>query len=296
MIRKTTILMILAALGLSAGTAYAFFESVPVSARQRAMGDAGAAVTDGAWGVFLNPAQIAETEGGQVGASYVRPFGLDFTDRITAAAGLPWDTRLGRFALGVSHFKVGLRDTTLSKETRITLAQGLTLFEDMHSKVSFGWSFNLYDVDLGQTVGGINPGSDTAFSFDLGLLLTVHRRTRIGILIHNITQPTIGIDEEELPQRLIAGISYEPYTGVITTFEFRNEMDHDIQYRGGAEAAVLGEFFLRAGVETDPNRVSAGFGYGREGFTLNYGFSTGGGTLPSSHQFGVNFAWGGEAQ
>lgn len=296
MIRRTTILTILATLGLMAGTAHAFFESVPVSARQRAMGDAGAAVPDAAWAVFLNPAQLAEAEGGEVAASYVRPFGLNFTDRITAAAGLPWTTRYGRFGLGVSHFAVGLRDTTLLKETKITFAHGLTLFEDMHSKVSFGWSANFYNVEAGRTVYDLDPGSDTAFSIDLGLLLTVHRRTRIGCRIHNLTVPHIGVDEEELAQRLLAGISYEPYDGVITTFEFRTEQDHDIQYRGGLEARVLEDFFLRGGVVTDPNRVSAGFGYGREGFTLNYGFSTGGGTLPSTHQFGVNFAWGGEAQ
>lgn len=295
MIRRTTILMILTALGLTAGTASAFFEDVPVSARQRGLGGAGAAVVDCAWSVFLNPAQLGETQGGTAGVSYVRPFGLDFTDRTTLAAGLPWNTAHGRFGVGLSHFKVSYQDTSLLEEKRLTFAHGVTLFEDMHSRVSWGWSLNVYDVRLGHTVDGLDPGTDTAFSFDMGLLLTVHRRTRIGVLVHNLTQPHIGVDHEELARRLITGISYEPYAGVVTTFEFRNELARDVQYRGGVEAAVLEDFVLRGGIATDPNRVTAGFGYGREGFMLNYGFSTGGGTLPSTHQFGLNFAWGGEA-
>ncbi|MCP4572976.1 MAG: hypothetical protein GY838_11535 [bacterium] len=296
MIRRTTILMILAALGLMAGTASAFFENAPVSARQRAMGESGAAVMDGAWSVFLNPAQLAETDGGRAGVSYVQPFGLDFADRVTMAVGLPFDSRYGRFGVGWSHFNVSHQDTTLLKENRFTFAHGLTLFEDMHSKVSFGWSGNVYSVDAGLSQGEIDPGSDAAFSFDAGLLLTVHRRTRIGVLVNNLTGPRIGEDREELPRRLITAIAYEPYAGVVTTFEFRNELDRDVQYRGGVEANVLDDFFLRAGIVTDPNRVSAGFGYGRQGFTLNYGFSTGGGTLDSTHQFGLSFDWGGEAQ
>jgi hypothetical protein len=42
--------------------------------------------------------------------------------------------------------------------------------------------------------------------------------------------------------------------------------------------------------------LTGGFGYTFENFGVNYGFSTGGGTLDSTHQFGLQFAWGGEAQ
>ena len=72
-------------------------------------------------------------------------------------------------------------------------------------------------------------------------------------------------------------------------------MGRDTQYHGGMEAVVFDGFIIRSGVVTDPNRVTAGFGYGNTGFAFNYGFSTGGGTLDSTHQFGLNFAWGGEA-
>ena len=59
---------------------------------------------------------------------------------------------------------------------------------------------------------------------------------------------------------------------------------------------IVENFALRAGVLTNPNKLTAGFGYSLSGLGVQYGFSTGGGTLDSTHQFGLNYTWGGEAQ
>ncbi len=59
---------------------------------------------------------------------------------------------------------------------------------------------------------------------------------------------------------------------------------------------VVKGFALRAGAATGPNKLTGGFGYTFENFGVNYGFSSGGGTLDSTHQFGLKYAWGGEAQ
>jgi hypothetical protein len=45
---------------------------------------------------------------------------------------------------------------------------------------------------------------------------------------------------------------------------------------------------------TQPSKLTAGFGYEVKGLGLNYAFSTGGGTLDGSHQFGLSLTWGGE--
>ena len=45
MIRRLTIFLVIAALGLSAGEAAAFFETTQVSPRARAMGETGVAAT-----------------------------------------------------------------------------------------------------------------------------------------------------------------------------------------------------------------------------------------------------------
>ena len=139
------------------------------------------------------------------------------------------------------------------------------------------------------------PGFDIALIKGLDLPSTV-RRTHVGFQIKNLNNPKIGLDEEELRQRLVAGVSYEPYDGVTTSFEFNNQLGEDLQYRGGLEMTLVEGFALRAGVVTGPNKLTGGFGYTFENIGVNYGFSTGGGVLDSTHHFGLQYAWGGEAK
>lgn len=296
MIRKLTTLLILATLGLSAAPAWAFFEDVDVNPRSRAMGESSVAVLDGAFAAFQNPGGLGELSNGEVSATYMQPFRLDFTDYFYLGTALPVSEKYGNIGIAMSHFKVGYQDTSLLKETQITVAHGVKLYEDYHSRVDFGYALNMYNVELGQTVSGFDPGSDTAFGIDLGFMMTLHKRTRLGFQVKNLNNPQIGQDVEELPKKILAGVAYEPYDGVITTFEIDNELGAETQYHGGIEMKVIPQFALRAGIITNPNKVTAGFGYYLKGFAVQYGFSTGGGTLDSTHQFGLNFAWGGEAQ
>ncbi len=296
MIRSLTIFLVTAALGLWAGSAAAFFETTQVSPRARAMGETGVASPDAAWAAFLNPASLGGASGGQVAAAYHRPFRLDFTDFVAVGVGLPFDSRYGRFGLGLTSFTVDWEGVSLLKETKLTFAQGLDLYSDLHSSIAVGWALNVMRVEAGESVSGVDPGNDTAVGVDLGLLVTLHRRTRLGLQVVNINDPRIGVDNEEMARRVVAGISYEPYDAVITSFEIENQLGQDVVYKGGVEAFIVPSFALRAGVATNPNRLTAGFGYTMQGISLDYGFSTGGGTLDSTHQFGLVYAWGGEAQ
>ncbi len=296
MIRKLTLILILVALGLSAGSASAFFENTVVSPRLRAMGESSVAVPDAATAAFHNPGQLGSIDRGAVTASYVRPFSLDFTDFFYLGAGIPLSEKWGNLGVSLSHFKVGYRDTSLLKETQITVAHGLNLYSDYHSRIDFGYALNFYNADLGLSVDDHDPGSDTVFGIDLGFMMTLHKRTRLGFQVKNVNNPQIGIDREELGQRLVGGVSYQPYDGVITTFEFDNELGEDVRYKGGAEMIIVEGFRLRAGVLTNPNKLTAGFGYETNNIGFDYGFSTGGGTLVSTHHFGLKYAWGGEAQ
>ncbi len=294
MIRKATILLILAGLVLAA-PAGAYFESTPVSARSRAMGESFTAVPDPAFAAFQNAAWLADVPTGELGVSYVRPFGFSFNDFYSAGAAVPLDGKFGNLGVGITHFKVATGDTTLLSETQVTLAHGFELFSDYHSRICLGWALNLYSVKAGQSVSGFEPGSDTAIGVDAGLTMLLHKRTRAGVQVHNLNNPTIGLDGEELPRSLVAGIAYEPYDGVITTFEFDNRLGELTRYHGGLEMAIIDGFSVRAGVITDPNRLTGGFGYRNGNIGMDYGFSTGGGTLASTHQFGLRLSWGGEA-
>ncbi len=298
--RLVTTIAVLA-LGLLAGPVLAAFENVDISPRARGMGDAAVAIADDAFAPYFNPAGLARITDITLGNSYVKPYSLDFSEQMYLGGVIPGSSRLGNFGFGVRRFAVTYEDVDLLTETTYTVAHGIMLFEDLHSSVSVGTALNFYSLEFGQTVGdgedpetGLDPGSDIVGGLDVGLLVTLHRRTRIGIMVKNVNNPQIGEDNEELTSRLHGGVAYMPYDGVTTTFEFENSIEGETQYHAGIEFAVFGDFFLRGGVMTDPNKMTGGFGYQYEGFMLNYGYSSGGGVLEASHQFGMTFAWGGE--
>jgi len=282
------------ALGLFAGPVLAAFDNVDISPRARGMGDAAVAVADDAFAPYFNPAGLARIQGYNLGNSYVKPYGLSFNEQMYLGGVIPGNARLGNFGFGVRYFAVEHEDVFLTKEVAYTVAHGIKLYEDLHSSVSFGTALNFYSLEYGNTVSGLDPGSDGVAGFDAGLLITLHRRTRIGVMAKNMNNPQIGEDNEELTSRLHGGVAYLPYDGVTTTFEFENSIDGETQYHGGVEFSVLGDLFLRAGVMTNPNKMTGGFGYAYQGLMVNYGYSSGGGVLESTHQFGLTFAWGGE--
>jgi hypothetical protein len=78
---------------------------------------------------------------------------------------------------------------------------------------------------------------------------------------------------------------------VRTALDIRSTLGQDFRFCGGLEFEVLEGLDLRAGMETEPNRVTGGFGVRVPLLTLDYGFSTGGGVLDGSHHFGVSLRW-----
>ncbi len=295
--RKLAAILTLTVGVLAAAPAWAAFENVMVSPRARAMGDAGVAVPDAAFASYLNPAGLAEQERqGSVGLAYVRPYGLDFHNLYYAGAAFRLPDGAGNLGVGFRQYAVEYQDVDLQTESTLTLAHGTYLYEDLHSSVALGYGVNFYRLEFGETVSGLDPGNEVTLGLDVGLVALLHDRTRVGLMIHNLNSPHIGEDEEEIPQRLHGGFSYEPYTGVITTVEAEAMPGDDTQWRGGLEMEVLPGFALRAGLMTHPNKLTAGFGYDSGPVVVNYGFSTGGGVLDTSHQFGLVVNWGGDAR
>jgi hypothetical protein len=297
MYRRTTAILILLALTLAALPAQAVFENLMVSPRARAMGDAGVAVPDAPFAAYLNPALLAYGDrSGSVGLSYLQPYGLSFNKLGYLGGQFRLPGRAGSIGIGLRQYGVEYEGVDLAKEATLTLSHGIFLYNDLHSSVALGYGLNVYRLEFGETVTGVDPGDDTSLGADLSLVATLHDRTRIGVMIHNLNSPKIGRDEEELPRRLQGAVAYTPYTGVVTTFELESVHGERVQWHGGLELEVVPNFDLRFGIMTEPSKLTAGFGYQLSGFALNYAYSTGGGVLDSSHQFGLTVAWGGEAK
>jgi hypothetical protein len=278
---------------LAAGPARAAFEDIEVSPQARAIGGSWVALVDDPYAPLHNPAALAWAKRA-VAVSYVRPFGYGFAGQcvVTATAALPGSW--GGAGLGIRHFGVEYQHESLTSETTVSFAHGFRLLADRQSELSLGWSLNYLALEYGPSVTGIDPGHASSVTLNLGGHAVIRGRTRVGFQTLNVTDATIGdFDKEPLRRGIWAGLSYAPYPGVITVLDMASELGRVVQYRGGAEFQVAEFAWLRAGVRTEPNVFTGGFGLEHRGLRLDYGFSTGGGVLAETHQIGVGFGFAG---
>jgi hypothetical protein len=290
-------LVFLAALGLvlatDVGRAHAAFQGLTLSPRARAMGEASVAVPGDAWSFSLNPALLATVKDLEFTSSTAEPNGVDAFRLTGFGAAIPLPGDRGGIAVGFRHWSVDFKDVNLAREQTLTFAHGFSLYEDATSAAQIGWALNFYNLDFGTSVGGENPGSAWTWGLDLGASVKLYDRTRAGFYTRNLNNPTIGEDQEELRQLVAAGLSYEPYEGVITAFDIRSELGEEFRFHGGTEWAITEVLRLRMGIETDPAKLTGGFGVRLPNLlSLDYGFSSGGGTLDESHQFGLTLRFG----
>ena len=281
---------VVAGLGI-ATAAWAAFEDIEVSPRARALGGSWAALRDDAYSVFHNPAGLAWAGRLQVGASTVRPFGYDFSQQNTAAAAFALPGRWGGLGAGARGFGVEYLGETLTRENTFGVAHGFHLRRDRQSELAIGWAVNLYSLEYGRSVTGIDPGDAMALGVSVGAMAVVRERTRVGFQALNFNNPEIGDrDQEELRRRVSVGVSYAPYAGVETVLEIANELGEAVQYRGGAEFEVAEFLLLRGGIRANPSVFTAGIGLRWTGIQLDYGFSTGGGVLEDTHHLGIGYS------
>lgn len=289
-LRSILALMVVAAM---ASSAHAAFEGLVLSPRARAMGEVSVAQGGDAWSFTLNPALLGGVSELQFASSTVSPHGIGGLRLTGLGSAIPLPGNRGAIAVGFRHWSVDFHDVSLTREQTLTFAHGFSLYEDATSAASVGWALNFYNLDFGQTINDEDPGSAWTWGLDVGASVRLYDRTRAGFYTHNLNNPTIGEDQEELRQLVVAGLAYEPYDGVVTAFDIRNTLGEEMRFHGGVEWTITDVLILRGGIETDPSKITGGFGIRLpQKLNLDYGFSSGGGTLDESHQFGLTVHFG----
>lgn len=246
---------------LAAAPARAVFDDLEYSPRARGMGGCYAAISDDAAALFYNPAGLVDVQGIDLHLTMFRPWNLGFVHANGLAGAVPLG-KWGTVAVGYSDFRAENEGTVLSIERTATVGHGFSLMEDVSSSFAFGYALNLYNIDYPTpSVGGVDLGSEVTFGLDVGFLVTLRGRTRAGVFVKNVNNPSIGDPvQSDLRQRISGGFAYEPYEGVITTVELEKEVGQDVQFHGGIEANVADPLFLRFGVQSKPNLFDVGAG------------------------------------
>jgi hypothetical protein len=260
----------------------AIFDNYEPSARARAMGGAYAAVSDDAGGIFYNPAGIGlGVNNAQAGFSNL--YNMEFSQLKTVAAIYTLPEKLGTVGIGVQNFDVSFEDTNLIGEGTYTFAHSITLLNDIHSHILLGYTASLYHLQM------LGYGSESAFGFGIGGLAVLHQRTKIGFFATNLNSPDMGkSDDEKLPKRLDAGISYTPYEGVTTSIDLKQDFSQATEIHGGVEARLFPMFALRVGVHNNPSVYSFGAGFNVQKIQMDYTYMIHD-VLDATHHFSVGY-------
>lgn len=215
-----------------------------IGARELAVGQATTALQNTDWSMFGNPAMMNENDNT---ASFfgVRYYGLsEITDM---AVSVTYPTELGVF--GAAAHRYGF---DLFNENRLRVGYK-NAFKGFH----YGAIINYSHVSQG---GGY--GSAGALGVDLGIAAAILPELWVGAKATNINQPEYGSrNNEKLPRELSIGLSYRLSDVALFTTDVVKDIQFPISYRGGVEVTIIENLVGRAGVTTNPQTFSAGFGY-----------------------------------
>ena len=282
---KKIILLIILIIAINA---FASFEDFEPSPKARAMGGTAYANGNDVYSVFYNPAGLAKAENG-FAIGYVDRYGLGFSKINTVAMSIELPRKFGTIGVGMLSHDVTYMDVNLTSEKTYAISHGFMLMEDIHSSLSVGYTANIYHLSISTF------GNEISYGFNLGAQAVLHQRTKVGFAITNINNPNVGIDNNnDLPQKLAVGISYEPYDKVITNLELKQTFGENIVETGteihaGTELKIIDALTLRFGLINLPVSYSMGASFHLFNMELDYGFSTH--ILGGTHHFGLGYRY-----
>ncbi|MFU8811859.1 MAG: hypothetical protein ACNA78_02765 [Balneolaceae bacterium] len=224
-----------------------------LGARSLAMGQTGVALPDDPWALYANPSLI-ETDNNRVSFYGFRYLGISDISDFAVAANT--QTRFGTIAGGIHRFGFDLFN-----ESRFRVA-----YKNSADRFHYGGALTYTHVNQG---GGF--GSAGAFGLDVGIAAEVIDGLWFGARSTNINQPTFGSTDEQLPRESAIGISYRLSSLALFTTEIVKDVRFPISYRGGVEIELVESLFARAGVTTEPETYSFGFGYATSRILINVG-------------------------
>ncbi len=259
----------------------AIFDDYEPSPRARAMGGAYYSISSDANAIFYNPSGLNSADNSII-IGYTKLFDNDFQVLNTIAYSMHLPRNLGTIGIGLQSMDVDFQDVNLMSEKVYALSHSFNILNDIHSNFDIGYTLNMYHL----SIDGF--GEQPAFGINLGALATVHQRTQIGFTITNLNNPSVGEDNaHDLPQKMAMGISYHPYTDVITSLELKKTINAKTEIHAGAEVKVVEMLYLRCGVRSEPTSYSMGARFDMYNIIVDYGFNTH--TIDATHHFSIGY-------
>lgn len=223
-----------------------------MGARELALGQAATALQTTSWSIFANPAMMPEDHK-SISFFGVRYFG--FAEITDMAVSITYPTKIG--VLGAGAHRYGF---DLFNENRLRVG-----YKNSFLGFHFGAILNYSHVAMG---GGY--GSAGALGVDVGLAAPLVPDLWIGAKATNVNQPKYGTrNNEKLPRELSVGLSYRLSDIALFSTDVVKDVQFPISYRGGVEVNIIGGLTGRAGITTEPQTFSVGFGYSGSSWGAN---------------------------
>ncbi len=244
----------------------AAFEFRYSGARSDALAGSYTAIAEGVEGAIFNPASLGYISRREISAYYSYLYsslgsGLKHLSLMTG----PFKFLKGSFSISILRLSASFDNWGTYAENTVVFSHGIQVSD----RLLAGVSLNIYYL---QNPGDL--GNALAFGFDMGLLARIYDRWKMGIMVHNLNNPSLEAEggREELPLWLSAGVSYRIGKYSLTSVDFRKSRDHDLRVSIGEEVKIADYLKVRAGVlnEGDLFRFSSGFGTTLGRFGLDY--------------------------
>lgn len=245
--------------------------NLPLGARSAALGGASVTLND-LWSTQNNQAGLARIDTIEIGVYAERKFLLPQLGYNAFSGVLP--IKGGTFGLSYSRFGYNKYN-----ENKIGLAFAKKLGENFSAAVQLDY--------LSKFIGD-NYGKSGTIAAEFGVQAKLAKGLFVGAHVFNPTRAkSADYNKEKIPTIIKVGANYVFSDKVFWAVEAEKDINYKPNFKTGIEYRIIPQFYLRAGVSTQPTLSSFGFGlrlkqinldvaatyHQQLGFTPHLGFS-----------------------
>ena len=206
------------------------------------------------WAITSNAAGLTEIKSLTTAIAYNSYQGAGFLNRTAALIATP--VKPGVFGASIYRF-------------------GDDIYNEQIFSTGFATQFGLASLGLKANYIQYSAegfGSRGVFTIGFGGIAKLTPQFRIGSYITNINQPKLVTDGqvEVIPTRMHLGATYQPSEIFFITTELEKDLDNAPIYKAGFEYRVRKKFFVRTGLNLNPDAGFAGFGLIQRKIIIDY--------------------------
>ena len=292
----TVLILSSISLAQSAGNTGMAFLKFGFGARNIALGDAGASVSNDLSALYYNPARLLSFEGNQ--AMFMHSEWIQ--DVTSEVGGIKWDMFNLPWAVG---FNVTSVDDI---EVREKPGEAISTFNANYFFMSLSTGFKVIDdLDFGTTFKylyeGILSNQSAGYAFDFGLnYITPVQGLTISTVIRNIgSMNNLAEVGSKLPLDFHLGGAYsydiqKAKLALVVTSEIQKYIDNDdIHFNNGLEILYNNTFAARIGYQTgyEARGITAGIGVEWGSLRFDYAYQPFSYGLGNANQFSLQFTF-----